>query len=63
MIKSACFGCKKRTPGCHGRCRDYEEYNKARAALRQEQFLSKLTTTARKTTAKVNTFSRKLYTE
>lgn len=63
MIASKCYNCKKRRVGCHGTCPDYKEYQAKRVALRKLMFNEKLTTTAKKTTAKVNTFSRKLYTE
>lgn len=33
-----CRGCKDRSITCHGKCKKYNEYRKAEAAFRKEQY-------------------------
>lgn len=36
MLKCPCHHCGKRDIGCHGRCREYDEYKTERIKIKKE---------------------------
>lgn len=49
-MSSPCYGCKKRSMDCHGRCEEYRDFAADCEKARRERFMRYITEHAIKTT-------------